>query len=82
MASYTQALPPLSRIGCEHRSGLVHGFTVRYRLRWLVYYEQYDEILAAIQREKNIKHWFRAWKVQLIEQMNPQWSDLYLTLNA
>jgi putative endonuclease len=61
----------------EHREGLGKGFTQRYRLKMLVYFEQYDTPNAAIQREKNIKHWSRAWKLQLIESMNPKWRDLY-----
>jgi len=61
----------------EHREGLVKGFTQRYGLKMLVYFERYDTPYAAIQREKNIKHWSRNWKLQLIESMNPQWRDLY-----
>jgi len=49
-------------------------------LKLLVYYEPFDDIRLAIQREKNIKHWPRAWKVRLIHAMNPEWSDLYTTL--
>ena len=62
------------------RDGLVEGFTKRYGLKRLVYYEQFDDIRNAIQREKLMKHWPRAWKVRLIHQMNPDWSDLYPTL--
>jgi len=61
----------------EHREGVVEGFTKKYRLKRLVYVEQHAEILSAIQREKNIKHWPRAWKVCLIEAQNPGWTDLY-----
>jgi putative endonuclease len=64
----------------QHREGLLAGFTKRYGLKMLVYYEQHDDIRAAIQREKNIKHWSRAWKVRLIHAMNPEWKDLYETL--
>tara|TARA_R110002110_G_scaffold143118_4_gene331793 strand:- start:79 stop:234 length:156 start_codon:yes stop_codon:yes gene_type:complete len=49
-------------------------------LKTLVYAERYDEITVAIQREKNIKHWRRSWKVQLIHSINPDWDDLYETL--
>jgi putative endonuclease len=66
----------------EHRRGLVEGFTSRYGLKLLVYYEWHDRILDAIQREKNLKHWKRSWKFELIEGMNPNWDDLYETLNA
>ena len=64
----------------QHREGLVAGFTKRYGLKMLVYYEVFDDIRDAIQREKTIKHWPRAWKVRLIHQLNPNWNDLYDTL--
>jgi putative endonuclease len=64
----------------EHREGLVDGFTKQYGLKLLVYYERHDDIRTAIQREKTIKHWRRAWKVRLIYGMNPNWDDLYETL--
>ena len=59
----------------EHRSGLVAGFTKRYGLKRLVYFEQFDGIRDAIQREHNIKHWPRAWKVRKIIAVNPDWDD-------
>jgi putative endonuclease len=61
----------------EHREGVVDGFTKRYQLKRLVYFEQHPDISSAIQREKNIKHWQRAWKIALIEGQNPEWKDLY-----
>ncbi len=61
----------------EHRNGLVEGFTRRYGVKKLVYYEQHDTAVSAIQREKNIKHWSREWKIDLILSMNPEWRDLY-----
>jgi putative endonuclease len=61
----------------EHREGLVPGFTKRYGIKMLVYYERLDTAAAAIQREKNIKHWPREWKIDLILSMNPDWRDLY-----
>jgi putative endonuclease len=61
----------------EHREGVVPGFTKRYRIKMLVYFECYDTPSAAIQREKNIKHWPRAWKLDLVNSANPQWRDLY-----
>jgi putative endonuclease len=64
----------------EHREGIIAGFTQRYGLKMLVYYEQFDDIRDAIQREKTIKHWPRAWKVRLIHGMNPEWRDLYKDL--
>jgi putative endonuclease len=53
------------------------GFTKRYRIKVLVHFECYDTPSAAIQREKNIKHWPRAWKLDLVNSANPQWRDLY-----
>jgi putative endonuclease len=61
----------------EHRNELVPGFTKRYGVKQLVYFEQHDTAYAAIQREKNIKHWSREWKIDLIVSMNPDWRDLY-----
>jgi putative endonuclease len=61
----------------EHREGVVPGFTKRYGLKRLVYFERYDNPAAAIQREKNIKHWSRVWKLNLVNSANPQWRDLY-----
>ncbi|HLL27060.1 MAG TPA: GIY-YIG nuclease family protein [Xanthobacteraceae bacterium] len=61
----------------EHREGLVDGFTKRYGLKRLVYYERHDEMRSAIQREKVIKHWSRAWKVRMIHGFNPDWDDLF-----
>jgi putative endonuclease len=55
----------------------VPGFTKRYGVKMLVYYEQHDTAIAAIQREKNIKHWPREWKIDLIVAMNSDWRDLY-----
>lgn len=64
----------------EHKEGVVPGFTKRYGLKRLVYYERHDSIEAAIQREKTMKTWRRAWKVRLINEFNPTWDDLYDTL--
>ena len=61
----------------EHREGLADGFTKRYGLKRLVWYETHESTIAAIQREKNIKHWSREWKIDLIVSMNPDWRDLY-----
>ncbi len=60
----------------EHREGLLEGFTQRYELKRLVWFEYHETITAAIQREKNLKKYPRRWKLNLIEQMNPQWKDL------
>jgi putative endonuclease len=64
----------------EHREGVVPGFTKRYGLKRLVYVERHADILMAIQREKNMKHWSRTWKVRLILAANPNWDDLYDTI--
>jgi len=64
----------------EHRSGFVDGFTKRYGLKRLIYFEQFDDIRDAIQREHNIKHWSRAWKVRTIVAANPNWDNLYPTI--
>ena len=61
----------------EHKSGVIDGFTKKYNLKMLVYFECYEEVLFAIQREKNLKHWSKNWKIELIEKMNPEWRDLY-----
>ena len=61
----------------EHKEGSVDGFTKRYGVTKLVYYETFDDVEAAIAREKKLKHWKREWKVNLIEEQNPDWEDLY-----
>ena len=61
----------------EHREGLVEGFSGQYRVKMLAYCEQHATALAAIQREKNLKHWSRAWKLDLIRELNPDWRDLW-----
>lgn len=61
----------------EHKEGLVEGFTQKYEVQRLVYFEQHSDIEAAIQREKRLKKWNRAWKIRLIQESNPNWSDLY-----
>jgi len=65
----------------QHRNGEGSSFCKRYGLTRLVYCENYDRIEEAIAREKQIKKWRRAWKVNLIEDVNPEWEDLYLGLN-
>jgi len=74
---YVGVTNDLIRRAFEHREGLIPGFTKRYGIRMLVYYERHDTAAAAIQREKNIKHWPREWKIDLILSMNPDWRDLY-----
>jgi len=76
-ALYVGVTNDLVRRIYEHREGLVKGFTKRYGVKMLVYFEQLDTAAAAIQREKNIKHWSREWRIDLIRSMNPNWRDLY-----
>jgi putative endonuclease len=61
----------------EHKMGQADGFTKKYSVHRLVYFEQYGDIEAAILREKKLKKWQRAWKIRLIEELNPNWDDLY-----
>ena len=74
---YVGVTSDLARRAWEHREGILDGFSKRYGLKRLVYFERHDDIRSAIQREKNIKHWPRAWKVRLIVANNPNWADLY-----
>jgi len=67
----------LARRAWEHRNGAVDGFTKKYGLKRLVYAERHDTLLGAKQRENNLKHWSRAWKVRLILKENLDWDDLY-----
>ena len=66
----------------EHRIGAVPGFTRKYGVKMLVWYEQHETRETAFQRERQIKKWNRAWKLQLIEQFNPTWNDLGVDLSA
>jgi putative endonuclease len=77
---YLGVTSDLPKRAWEDREGVVEGFTKRYRLKRLVYAEHHADIRVAIQREKNIKHWPRAWKIELIEAQNPDWIDLYDSL--
>ncbi len=61
----------------EHRNNIVKGFTAQYNVHILVYYEVFNDVNLAIKREKQLKAWKRAWKLELIESKNPQWDDLY-----
>jgi putative endonuclease len=64
-----------------HKEGLIDGFTKKYGVKLLVYYESFDRIEDAIAFEKRLKRWRRKWKLDLIEKMNPQWLDLYELIN-
>ena len=60
----------------EHKTDVVDGFTNRYQVHRLVYFEQTEDVRSAIQRERNLKRWNRDWKIALIEEHNPDWHDL------
>ena len=64
----------------EHKQDLREGFTKKYGVHTLVWFEEFGEVNDAIAREKRIKKWRRAWKIELIEKMNPVWSDLFETI--
>jgi putative endonuclease len=64
----------------QHKQGEVPGFTCRYNVKQLIYFEIHDTAETAIQREKRMKKWNRAWKVRLIEETNPNWRDLYMDI--
>ena len=64
----------------EHKNKAVDGFTQKYGVHQLVYYELHNDMVAAITREKQLKKWNRQWKINLIEAENPEWRDLYLGL--
>ena len=74
---YVGVTSDLVRRVWEHREGVAEGFTKRYGLKRLVYFEHHDDIQAAIQREKTVKHWSRAWKIGVIVAANPEWRDLF-----
>ncbi len=64
----------------EHKNHLVDGFTKQYDIDMLVWYEIHEEMIEAIQKEKQLKKWKREWKIRLIEEKNPNWIDLYETI--
>ena len=74
---YAGSTPDLPRRAWEHRNLVVPGFTKRYRCVLLVWYEQQPDLAYARHRERQMKEWRRAWKLELIETMNPEWADLY-----
>ena len=79
---YVGVTNDIARRTWEHREGLNDSFTKRYGTKKLVYVEPHDDIKQAIAREKNLKKWRRAWKLDLIEKENPDWRDLYDDLNG
>lgn len=74
---YTGITSNLKRRTCEHRNDLIEGFTKKYKVHHLVYYEQTPDVRSALEREKRVKKWKRKWKLELIERLNPRWQDLY-----
>jgi putative endonuclease len=74
---YTGVTSDLVKRVYEHKNSLLDGFTKKYGVHRLVWYEAHDSAESAITKEKQIKKWKRAWKLKLIEQTNPEWIDLY-----
>jgi putative endonuclease len=77
---YVGVTSDLVRRCYEHQNELIDGFTKQHGLKRLIYFEAFDDIRLAIQREKTIKHWPRAWKVRLVNGFNRDWNDLSTTL--
>ncbi len=77
---YVGVTSDLVRRVYEHKQGVVKGFTEKYNLKMLVYYEIMEESMAAIKREKLLKRWNREWKITMINRFNPDWNDLYETI--
>ncbi|MDP2277339.1 MAG: GIY-YIG nuclease family protein [Nitrospirota bacterium] len=77
---YTGITSDLIKRIYEHKNNLVDGFTEKYNVHRLIWYEIHESAESAINREKQIKKWKRAWKLELIERHNPQWDDLYESL--
>ena len=72
----------LSRRIFEHKNNVIKGFTSKYKLHKLVYYNYTSDVNSAIAYEKKIKKWNRQWKIDLIEKFNPSWDDLYSNING
>jgi putative endonuclease len=79
---YVGVTNDLKRRIYEHKNNLIKGFTEKYNVHNLVYFEETSEINIAIQREKQLKKWNRKWKLELIEKENPTWKDLYINISA
>jgi len=77
---YTGVTSDLIKRVYQHKSGETPGFTSKYKVNQLVYYEVHTDIRETIKREKNIQAWKRIWKLQLIENQNPHWEDLYAVI--
>ena len=74
---YTGVTSNLIQLVWQHKHGVVQGFTRKYNVKTLVYYELHENSESALAREKKIKKWRRAWKLGLIENSNPEWRDIY-----
>jgi len=79
---YTGVTNNLLRRVWQHKNGEFDGFTKKYKVHMLVYYESTENIASAIEQEKRIKKWKRQWKLELIEKFNPQWKDLFLEMTG
>ena len=79
---YVGVTNDLVRRVCQHKTKAMRGFTSRYGIDKLVWFEIYDDAVTAITREKEIKKWRRAWKISLIEAVNQDWRDLYVDITA
>ena len=77
---YTGVTSNLVQRVWQHKNNLVEGFTERYGIHTLVWYEVHETMISAITREKKIKNWKRIWKLALIEKTNPEWRDLYIDI--
>jgi putative endonuclease len=66
----------------EHKNDLVEGFTKKYKVHNLVYFEETPDVMSALEREKRLKKWNRAWKMRLIEENNPSWRDLFADISG
>jgi len=75
---YIGVTDDLNRRLCEHKNNLIEGFTRKYNLTKLVYFETFNRIEDTIHREKQLKNWHRQWKINLIEEVNKEWKDLSL----
>jgi len=74
---YVGVTNDLVRRAYDHKSNVIQGFTEKYGVHNLVYYESYTDVRDALTREKRLKKWKRQWKIDLIESVNPDWRDLY-----
>lgn len=79
---YVRSTVDLIKRTWEHKNSLIPGFTARYNVHMLVYYETHQSYVEAARREKRFKSWSRQWKIDLIEKLNPEWNDLYESICA